>query len=151
MDNNTKDLEKPLSLYSGLPEIRRHALAKNVWPLPIITRDEWYPLYPERNKKKFDGNIPLLISDIVERAQHYRRFPRLGLHRGEAQEAAKKAKTYGDFVSALYSRYCRLRGKANGGEKTPDYVRYLLLFHGLFPWVKTVHIIPDGRDVALST
>ena len=38
-----------------------------------------------------------------------------------------------------------------GGEKTPDYVRYLPLLHSLFPWVKSIHIIRDGRDVALST
>ena len=41
--------------------------------------------------------------------------------------------------------------KELAGEKTPDYVRNLPLLFSLFPRAKTIHIIRDGRDVALST
>jgi hypothetical protein len=58
--------------------------------------------------------------------------------------------TYGQFVSALYDAWGRERDKPLVGEKTPDYVRYLPLLHGLFPFARMVHIIRDGRDVALS-
>ena len=51
----------------------------------------------------------------------------------------------------MYDELARTHGKLLGGEKTPDYVRHLPLLHGLFPWAKMVHIIRDGRDVALST
>jgi hypothetical protein len=36
------------------------------------------------------------------------------------------------------------------GEKTPGYVRFLPTLHSLWPDAKVVHLIRDGRDVALS-
>jgi hypothetical protein len=53
-------------------------------------------------------------------------------------------------VSLLYGQFARKHGKERGGEKTPAYVRHLPLLHRLFPWARSVHIIRDGRDVALS-
>ena len=44
-----------------------------------------------------------------------------------------------------------MHGKPLAGEKTPDYARNLPLLHSLFPWAKFVHLIRDGRNVALST
>lgn len=93
---------------------------------------------------------PPLTPEHVERVRMYRRFPRLGVSDEAVGAAARDALTYGQFVSALYNAWGRERGKPLAGEKTPDYVRYLPLLHGLFPFVRTVHIIRDGRDVALS-
>jgi hypothetical protein len=50
----------------------------------------------------------------------------------------------------LYEEFARARGKSLAGEKTPDFVRQLPVLHGLMPWIRTVHIIRDGRDAALS-
>ena len=94
---------------------------------------------------------PPLTHDLVERVRHYHRFPRLNLPDQVVQKAASQAHTYGEFVSNLYSAYARLHRKPLAGEKTPDYVRHLPLLHHLFPWAKFVHIIRDGRNVALST
>ena len=93
---------------------------------------------------------PPLTSEHVERVRTYRRFPRLGLSDQAVCAAARRARSYGQFVSALYDAWGRERGKRLAGEKTPDYVRCLPLLHGLFPFARTVHIIRDGRDVALS-
>ncbi len=93
---------------------------------------------------------PLLTDEIVERVRRYHRFPRLDLPDEVVRGAASGSRTYHEFVSALYSGYARLHGKPLGGEKTPDYVRYLPVLHGLFPWAKIVHLIRDGRNVALS-
>jgi sulfotransferase family protein len=97
------------------------------------------------------GTDPPLTPELVESVRTYRRFYRLGLQDAVVDEVARKTHTYGQFVSALYSAYGRLRGKPLAGEKTPDYVRYLPHLHALFPWARIVHIIRDGRDVALST
>jgi len=94
---------------------------------------------------------PLLSDDLVQAAVGYRRFPRLGISKDTAEQIARGARTYGEFVGRLYSEFARMHGKPLGGEKTLDYVRYLPLLHRLFPWAKIVHIIRDGRDVALST
>ena len=98
-----------------------------------------------------EGTDLPLTPELIERVRGYRRFPRLGLSEAAVSGAAAKARTYGEFVSALYFEFGRMHGKPLAGEKTPDYVRYLPLLHALFPWVRTVHIIRDGRDVTLST
>ena len=94
---------------------------------------------------------PPLTPQLVERVITYHRFRRLDLTEGAARQAAAEARTYGQFVSALYAEYGRRRGKPIIGEKTPDYVLSLPRLHSLFPWAPFVHIIRDGRDVALST
>jgi hypothetical protein len=93
---------------------------------------------------------PPLTSALVDRVLTYRRFHRLGLPAAVVHAAAVSAPTYSTFVSALYSELGRQHRKPLAGEKTPDYVKYLPRLHTLFPWVRTIHIIRDGRDVALS-
>jgi len=57
---------------------------------------------------------------------------------------------YADFVSNLFDRCGKARGKALVGSKNPDYLRRLPTMHRLWPQAKFVHIIRDGRDVCLS-
>lgn len=94
-------------------------------------------------------DIPL-TEELVQGVWKYHRFARLGLSEAAVREAAAHCGSYRGFVGALYFQYARLRGKPTAGEKTPDYVRRLPLLHVLFPWAKFVHLIRDGRDVALS-
>lgn len=97
------------------------------------------------------GVNPGLDGELVERVRRYHRFPRLNLPDEAVSQAASRAGTYAEFVSHLYLAYARLQGKPLAGEKTPDYVRHLPLLHGLFPETRIIHIIRDGRNVALST
>jgi sulfotransferase family protein len=53
-------------------------------------------------------------------------------------------------VSRLFDHYGQRRGKPLAGDKTPDYVRWIELLHGLWPEARFVHLIRDGRDVATS-
>ena len=96
------------------------------------------------------GVDPPLTPELVERVRTYKRFYRMELPDAAVYEAAEKSATYREFVGALYSEHGRLRGKPLAGEKTPDYVRRLPFLHALFPRARTIHIIRDGRDVALS-
>ena len=116
--------------------------------LAVVNDSHFIPLAIEGITSETNPN---LTSNLVDWVRTYRRTARLGLPDAVFREAAAMADTYGEFVSALYSEYGRLRRKPLAGEKTPDYVRYLLLLHSLFPWVRTIHLIRDGRDVALST
>jgi hypothetical protein len=58
--------------------------------------------------------------------------------------------TYPDVVRAVYAQYADSRGKSRYGDKTPGYVLHLHLLADLFPEARFVHVIRDGRDVALS-
>lgn len=93
---------------------------------------------------------PPLTPALIDGVIGYHRFARLGISEAEARQAADGATTYGQFVNALYRQYGLQRGKTMVGEKTPDYVMHLPRLHELFPSARVVHIIRDGRDVALS-
>ncbi len=95
------------------------------------------------------GDLPL-SRELVETVQTYHRFTRLGLTSDMVTQSARESRTYREFVSALYERFCQMHGKSISGEKTPDYSRHVRLLHGLFPWARFLHLIRDGRDVALS-
>lgn len=53
-------------------------------------------------------------------------------------------------MDAVFRAYAHTSGKRYWGDKTPDYVKYLPLLGQLFPTARFIHIIRDGRDVALS-
>src|SRR5207249_10834867 len=105
---------------------------------------------PQITTQVTDTIDPPLSNELVQWVLGYRRFRRLGLSETVVRGAAVGRHRYSEFVSALYSEFARLHGKPLAAEKTPDYVRRLPLLHALFPWVRTIHIIRDGRDVALS-
>jgi hypothetical protein len=50
----------------------------------------------------------------------------------------------------FYRRYAAARGKARWGDKTPVYGQFVPELLGVLPEAHVVHIIRDGRDVALS-
>lgn len=89
-----------------------------------------------------------------------------------ALEAMKSAREWGDFeisdeemlgrlralpslrpgpaVRAFYEIYAERQGKPRYGEKTPTYVERMKLIQRALPEAHFVHVIRDGRDVALS-
>lgn len=55
-----------------------------------------------------------------------------------------------DAFRAVYAAYAAHHGKPLHGDKTPGYVRRLPLLAEMFPEARFVHVVRDGRDVALS-
>jgi hypothetical protein len=54
------------------------------------------------------------------------------------------------LVGALYTAYANQHGAARWGDKTPTYTSHIELLHRIFPRARFIHLIRDGRDVALS-
>ncbi len=54
------------------------------------------------------------------------------------------------FLDTLYRLYAAQHGAVRWGDKTPIYASYIPLLHDLFPQARFIHLIRDGRDVALS-
>jgi hypothetical protein len=56
----------------------------------------------------------------------------------------------GQAVRTFYEAYMEQQGKQRWGEKTPTYVQRMPLIERALPEARFVHVIRDGRDVALS-
>jgi hypothetical protein len=58
--------------------------------------------------------------------------------------------TVSQGLRAFYAMYARRHGKARWGDKTPKYLRRTADVERVLPEAHFVHLIRDGRDVALS-
>lgn len=104
---------------------------------------------PAAVRGQADKNPPV-SADLVERIETFHRFPRLGLPEGIVTRLAPGARDYAELVQRIYDAFAALHGKPLGGEKSPGYVRHMPMLHDLFPDARFIHLVRDGRNVALS-
>jgi Sulfotransferase family len=80
------------------------------------------------------------------------RFDRWHLDKGDVEVSLRDAeiRSFADAIRCVYAAYARSRGKPLYGDKTPVYVMHIPYLAELFEEARFVHIIRDGRDVALS-
>jgi hypothetical protein len=55
-----------------------------------------------------------------------------------------------DAIRAFYRLYAEKQGKPRWGDKSPGYVRTMTLLQDALPEARFIHMIRDGRDVAMS-
>ena len=110
----------------------------------------------DRFSKYFDNygeleeypNLKLLVKDLLE--DYHIRDWELGVTVGDfcAQLQEKSIK---GVISLLMGMYTRKEGKVRWGDKTPQHTLYLNEIKNVFPEAKFIHLIRDGRDVAVSS
>jgi Sulfotransferase family len=95
---------------------------------------------------------PERVADAIETAPQSG-WLESGLDRGELLEELRTIKPLNapDSIRAFYRLYARRAGKERWGDKTPRYVTALAKIGRAVPEARFVHVIRDGRDVALST
>ena len=64
--------------------------------------------------------------------------------------SAPGVKSYPDAVRCIFDAYARRHAKERYADKTPIYVIHMTRLAELFPESRFVHIVRDGRDVALA-
>lgn len=79
-------------------------------------------------------------------------FRRLEVPRSAVEEAlvAGSIESYADAVRTVFAVFAGQQGKSRYGDKTPGYVNHIATLAALFPEARFLHIIRDGRDVALA-
>lgn len=80
------------------------------------------------------------------------RWPDFGLAPGDFRRELARARprSAGDVLRVLYELYASRAGKPRWGDKTPPYLGRMHQIQELLPEARFVHIVRDGRDVALS-
>jgi hypothetical protein len=118
--------------------------------IALIKETQWIPRWYERRVGlTSDG---MVTPELGRRLRAHPRFTRLELEpaRVDALIEADTSKHYARFVTELFDLHGHLKSKRLVGEKSPGYVRHLSTLYELWPETKVVHLIRDGRDVALS-
>lgn len=105
-----------------------------------------------RVRARYERPHGFATSPLLDDLFAQRSFRRWGLSRNyvEGVFQTDPPVDYPQAVRILYGLYARRQNKTRYADKTPQYVMDISLLADLFPESRFVHIIRDGRDVALS-
>jgi hypothetical protein len=105
-----------------------------------------------RRRNRYDGGEGFDVRAFVDYLLDHRRFRRWGVERSAVQSALLEPApaTYADALRIVYRLYADSRGKERFGDKTPGHVLRIPLLTELFPESRIIHLVRDGRNVALS-
>lgn len=92
------------------------------------------------------ANVARLLKDICL----HPKVEKGGLVPDTGAVLSKPIATYRDLVDAIFSEHARRKGKARWGDKTPAYITEVEILCQIFPDCRLIHVVRDGRDVALS-
>jgi Sulfotransferase family len=98
------------------------------------------------------GSAEVVVEAFLNALEQHRQFRswNLEIDLVKAQLAQAGAVRYADAIAAVYDAYAKRAGKKRWGDKTPRYVEHIPFIAELFPGSRFVHLVRDGRDVALS-
>lgn len=100
--------------------------------------------------QRWPPGAPFSWEDYVESLSAHDRFRRWGLPEDALHGDGAGPATFADAVRSTFAAYARTKGKERYGDKTPRYVQDVEMLAALLPEARFVHVIRDGRDVALS-
>ena len=91
-------------------------------------------------------NRDKLVHDIC----HYHKVKQGHLIPDPSQLRHTGVTSYRGLVECIMSEYAATQGKSRWGDKTPFYITDIDVLHEIFPDCRIIHLVRDGRDVAVS-
>ena len=112
--------------------------------LAIPPETQWTPALKAFNQGGVESAIETMVRD-----EEWESF------KLPAEEFARRLRdahpeNFGDILRLFYEFYAERRGKQRWGDKTPYYSFVMRVIQRHLPEASFVHIVRDGRDVALS-
>ncbi|MEA2451759.1 MAG: hypothetical protein QOG04_469 [Actinomycetota bacterium] len=100
----------------------------------------------------WNGQDSVDVDDLLTRLSSHKRFQTWDIPVDAVRQELPTTErvSYADAIRATYAAYAHANGKSLWGDKTPRYVENLDLLARLFPDARFIHLIRDGRNVALS-
>lgn len=125
--------------------------------LPTGESHFFVPLYQNRDKFGDLSRIENIRTVLQAMYKQSREFLETDLHgmQFDLETLASELHASGHHtlpavISGLFEKNARGEGKTRWGDKTPYYVMHMTKLLEWFPKAQFVHLIRDGRDVALS-
>lgn len=146
-------MSNPYVFIVGCPRsgttLLRHIVSAH--PQIVITPEaHWIPLW--FNKRKGLTPEGLVTFELISELLKHDKFSLFQLGREDLMSLVQRGQptSYASFVTGIFDLYGKARGKELVGNKTPDSARRMSTLHALWPHTRFVHLLRDGRDVALS-
>jgi Sulfotransferase family len=92
------------------------------------------------------------VEAFIDSVTGHKRWPDFHLDADDfaARVRERNPRVLGDGVRVFYEMYAEKIDKPRWGDKTPFYVRKMDVIHKVLPEARFIHLIRDGRAVALS-
>jgi len=130
MLNTHSELAIPLESHFIYQLARRRA--SGLYRAGLQDPDVWQLVLEYFESHRYLQYLGVPVPDVIERLR------------------ALPERSYGALFETLLTTFMEAQGKHRWGDKTPMHVNYIFLVRHYFPRARFVHIIRDGRDVALS-
>lgn len=115
-------------------------------PFETVVIPQFYYRVSEYGDLGEPHNMAKLLDDIASTSW----VRKGGLIPDSARVLRKNPVNYPQLLDAIFTTYAEKKGKGRWGDKTPTYVEHIDVLDRLFPTCQVIHIVRDGRDVALS-
>jgi hypothetical protein len=102
---------------------------------------------PDLIEREGECDSMIEIADAIIASRAWNDF---GIDPIDLQIAAAEAQTAADVMRAFYRLCAEREGKPRWGDKTPGYVKRMRTIGAALEEARFIHLIRDGRDVALS-
>lgn len=98
------------------------------------------------------GEDEVEVDNFLTALSAHKRFLAWGLDIEVVRRQLGEQRTlpYTEAVSGAYKAYAAKNGKRYWGDKTPRYVEHIPFLAQMFPDSRFIHLVRDGRNVALS-
>jgi hypothetical protein len=98
------------------------------------------------------GSDEVAVDEVIEALVRHGQFSTwdLPIEVVRDEMGGNRVAPYAAIIDSAYRAYARLHGKRRWGDKTPRYVENIPLLARLWPAARFIHLIRDGRNVALS-
>ncbi len=120
--------------------------------LAIPPETHFIPALTKELKSRRKAGSPMSPEEAVNFLVNHRRWDDFGL---APEVLVQRIESLGmtrpkDVLRSFYRLYAEGQGKSRYGDKTPGYVKQMGMVKRSLPEARFIHLIRDGRDVALS-
>jgi len=126
-------------MISGHPKIE---IPPETWfILPLVRA---FPILTRLTNEEASKVIEMMTTDY--------RWPDMGIPADSFRNQVMRLThpTLRDIIDLVYDYHLETSGKLKIGDKTPPYIEIVPELSALYPGAKFIHLVRDGRDVAMS-
>jgi hypothetical protein len=114
--------------------------------------ESYFPVWFARHRERYERPEGFALDHFLDDVLAHESFVRWRLDADQARADIRAAApgTFPDAIRACFAAYAHAQGKPRYADKTPIFIKQIPLLAEMFPEAVFVHVVRDGRDVALS-